>query len=324
MPNVALTCPSSFTSWILAESLLRRGHSVRVLSRTTSRVVRLLEHGAQVVRGNLLDDDSLEELFAGAATAYVVTPASGDPGSTYETDIAEVLARAVRATDVEHIVYLSALGADQPGDVELLQSKASVEQVLLDTGRDVTILRPGIFMDNLWLARPVLVRGRLAMPNHPDTKLPIVAARDVALNALFTMTQEAGGCAAYDLPGPCALTPAGIAGEIGRVWARPIRYDRLSEPDFERHLVHLGISSRRARLLTRILADYGQHEAPSGRTQWTSLAENLHQPVTTLEVFAEELRDAWQLPAPAMQAVGQAEGYSATGTGRSPDIWVPS
>jgi uncharacterized protein YbjT (DUF2867 family) len=326
MPTVALTGPSSFTSWTLVQCLLRRGHEVRLLCRSGQRVEPLIELGAEVIEGNLMAPSHVRTLLHGADTLYVVTPGTGRAGDPYEVNIAHVLAGAIHHSRVEHVIYLSALGADQPGDVDHLTPKAEIEQILLDTGRDVSCLRPGVFMDNLWLARRALERGVLAMPMHPDTPFPVIAARDVALAALSLVGRGPEGCRSYDLPGAVDVRPRELAEALTAALRRPVSYHRYDEIEFRSHLVMLGLSERRAALLTRILIDYNDHVITADRDAWRETRSRLGIAETPVADFIGELAAARDVPANVRLAMtpGERERTTASSIERgTPETWVP-
>jgi uncharacterized protein YbjT (DUF2867 family) len=326
MSSIALTCPSSHTTWILAEFLLRRGHSVRLLCRSYERITPLIELGAQVITGNLLAPATASSLFENSGTAYLVTPASSEPGDTLEIRVAHALAAAIQASDVEHVVYLSALGAGQPGDVPHLQAKAEVEQILLDTGRDVTILRPGVLMDNLWLARKAIDRGVLALPMHPDCRFPVITARDVASAALHAITHGPYGCRSFDLPGSGEVSPLEVVKLLASAWGRSITYRRHSREEFVTHLIALGLTPRRALLLTTILSDYDSYEIDCDRASWSAACKEMALVPTTPEEFTRHLAHAELVPASIAWAVAETsedELVSSSLTRGTPAAWVP-
>ena len=327
MTTIALTCPSSFTCWILARFLLRRGHDVRLLGHANQRLEQLIELGADVIDGNLLAPSKTHDLFEGAVSAYVVTPGSARPGDRSEVQIARSLAAIIRTSDLEQVVYLSALGADQPADVEHLQTKAEVEQILLDTGCDVTILRPGIFMDNLWFAQKALDRGVLAMPMHPDSAFPAIAAHDVALAALHALTHGPAGCRSLDMPGPALVTPTDVATLLGKIWGRSISYKRQSQEEFRSQLATTGMSERRSRLIARILVDYDSCAIPCDPARWAAIRTEMGLEETSFEEFARLLTNPRAMPPPVRQAIAQAEGRQVATTavaGRTtPTAWIP-
>ncbi len=326
MSTIALTCPTSFSSWILAKCLLRGGHDVRLLGRSGQRLEQLIELGADVIDGSLLSTGKLRTLLEQVNAAYVVTPGTGRSGDQSEVNIARVIAGAIESSEVEHLVYLSALGADQPGEVQHLQAKAEVEQILLDTGRDVTILRPSVFMDNLWFARRALDRGTLALPMHPDCAFPVIAARDVALIALRVLARGAGGCHSMDMPGAMPATPNQITQHLEKVWGRPITYYQYDPEEFRSHLTALGMSPRRAQLVARILVDYATHEIPCDPGRWSCICEEMGVTETSIENFAHRLANPQAMPTPIRESIAEAHGLVASGgkPGQPmPEAWIP-
>jgi NADH dehydrogenase len=67
----------------------------------------------------------------------------GDPGDTHSRG-AQVLVETAREAGVRRIIYVSQLGADRASAYPLLQANALVEEAILNSGLDYTILRSSV------------------------------------------------------------------------------------------------------------------------------------------------------------------------------------
>jgi dihydroflavonol-4-reductase len=98
--RVFLTGGSGFIGGALTARLLARGDEVVALARSDEAAAKVRSRGAEVVRGDLLDEDSLAAGMAGCATAYHVaainTHCPDDPGLMMQTNVGGA-ANAVRA-----------------------------------------------------------------------------------------------------------------------------------------------------------------------------------------------------------------------------------
>ncbi|MDQ2999035.1 MAG: NAD(P)H-binding protein, partial [Chloroflexota bacterium] len=136
----------------VAEHLAARGEPVRALVREGKRVARLRELGFELVVGDLRDRRTLERVLRDVRA--VVTTAQGDPLSRKKPmrqidGVAnQLLIATARRMQVEHVVFVSALKADQgAASVPQLAYKYAAEQALQSSGMSYTIIRPSSFQE---------------------------------------------------------------------------------------------------------------------------------------------------------------------------------
>jgi uncharacterized protein YbjT (DUF2867 family) len=242
---IAVTCPAGQVTAILVPRLLRRGHPVRVLCHSSRELDRLTALGAQVRRGDLLVREDLDRWLREALASCITIPIALDEQD--ELRMARDLADAHRASQVTHLVLISIAGR--------LPIKKEIEERLADCGRDFTCIRTGIRMDSLILLRRELDSGRLPLPIPTTTRLPMVAARDIAQAALFVLARgPAGGLTRIAVLGPELITPEEMAGDLSAAWGHRIRAVEVSRADHERRLCEAGLAPERASHLTDLLA----------------------------------------------------------------------
>lgn len=128
--------------------LLSDGWHVRAVTREphSTKAKALLAMGAEVVRGNMDEPDSLIPIFQGA---YGVFSVQNPMISGVEREINQgknVADTAVRA-GVQHLVYGSAGTGHKSTGVPSWESKRVVEEHLKSLGIPLTILRPMAFME---------------------------------------------------------------------------------------------------------------------------------------------------------------------------------
>jgi len=143
-------------------------------------VARLRERGVDVVRGDLDDPAAYRQHLADADAAFLVT-ATADGGADTEAVRGRGFVDAAIDTDVDHLVYASAMGTTRPGadDVEALSGKRRIEQYLRDVDLSHTVVRPGLFVHRFERQRDAIADGTIAWPVEPDTLLALVDAADV-------------------------------------------------------------------------------------------------------------------------------------------------
>jgi uncharacterized protein YbjT (DUF2867 family) len=169
-----------------ARALLKRGHSVRALTRNPdSRVARSLSSsGAEVIPTDMGSVESLVGAFAGVEGVFNVQPAFDAKGRhRFEEELRQGtnVAKALQQARVDHVVYGSA-GGGEPSGIAHFDVKLQIEAALRSSCPNVTVLRPAPFME--LMTDPSFVPALSTWGAEPkvagwDTPLPWVAVADI-------------------------------------------------------------------------------------------------------------------------------------------------
>jgi dihydroflavonol-4-reductase len=245
MSTVLVTGASGFLGWHVANLLLERGHSVRALVRSGSRVPEL---GVEAAAGDLRDSVSIERAMSGCSGVFHVAADyrlwAKDPTELYRSNVdgTRNVLEAAKKAGVERIVYTSTVGcigvpydglgdedakvslADMTGDYK--RSKFMAERAALDyarSGLPVVIVNPTAPVgDHDFKPTPTgkIVADFLAgdMPAYIDTGLNIVDARDCARGHLLAF--ERGRVGERYILGAENLTLAEILFKLAEITGR--------------------------------------------------------------------------------------------------------
>lgn len=213
-----------------ARELLERGFRVKALTRDPEKPAarRLAEQGAEVVRGDMDDPESLRPALE---DAYGVFSVQNFWETGYEREVTQGIALAELASEigVEHFVYSSVGSAHRETGLSHFESKWRIEERIRALDLPYTIFRPVFFMDN-WenpFLRAPIVDGTLAQPLDPDRTFQQVAVRDLgAFAGMAFDDRDAWLGRELDLAGD-ELTMSQIAETFGRVIGRPVQYVQL-------------------------------------------------------------------------------------------------
>jgi uncharacterized protein YbjT (DUF2867 family) len=218
----------------VARSLLAKGQNVRVMTRSPERAGELAKKGADVVRGDFEDRDSLREAVSEVDGVFLMgTPFEKGPKAEFEQGKAVVL--ACWKFGAPHIVYSSVCAANLGTGIPHFESKARVEACIRETGQPCTILRPVWFMENFsspWL-HPTIENGVLSMPVRPDRTLQMIALDDIGelASEAFIRPDEFIG-KEIDLAGD-ELAMEDIADQLSCAMNREIRYEQIPDDKAE-------------------------------------------------------------------------------------------
>ena len=167
------------------------------------------------------------------------------------------------------VVVLSSIGAQHPDGTGPILSLHDAEATLgatLSRGgrtRGVTFLRAAYFMENWAIALQPVAQGMLPTFLLADRAIPMVATRDVGLDAARLLAEGASGRQTIHLAGPRDYSPRDVAAALGRILEKPIIARQQPEEAMAPALLAAGMSSELSRLFQELT-----HAINSGRVAW--------------------------------------------------------
>ena len=203
--------------------------------RSPERFTRQLGESVEVVRGDVLDPESLRPALSGVGAAYyLVHSLASDDFEEQDRVAAENFGRAALAAGVSRIVYLGGLGHAGDELSEHLRSRQETGDILRESGvpviefRASIVLGPGSLSYEMIRALverlPVMVCPRwvnvLAQPIHID---------DVVAYLVAALSRPAGESAVYEIGGADQVSYRDIMTEYGRQrglkrWMLPVPF----------------------------------------------------------------------------------------------------
>jgi uncharacterized protein YbjT (DUF2867 family) len=165
--------------------LVRRGRSVRALVREGTDASGLIERGVEVVRGDLVEPESLDRALAGVGA--LVTTAAGYTRRRKGDSLASVddrgnrnLVDAAARAGVGRFVFTSILTCDQAREVPHFWQKKLIEDYLEASGVPFVALRPGAFVGGQDFWSKGLRKGRLIALGSNNVRWSYIHIDDVA------------------------------------------------------------------------------------------------------------------------------------------------
>ncbi|EDM37920.1 hypothetical protein PBAL39_15884 [Pedobacter sp. BAL39] len=142
----------------LTKELIKKGHTVTVISSKAERKKEIEAMGAKAAIGTMQDIDFLTKTFTGADIAYLME--AGGPENMFNksydlnkatTEIVTAYKKAVEASGIKKVVHLSSVGAHTDKGMGLVELHHIAEGILKQLPNDVSIkfMRPGGFFYNL-------------------------------------------------------------------------------------------------------------------------------------------------------------------------------
>ncbi|MFJ8669348.1 SDR family oxidoreductase [Streptomyces sp. NPDC093600] len=238
--RVAVVGATGFQGGAVARLLTERHHRVRTLTRRPEGDRPPLP-GACFVAGDLGNADDVRRLFEGATHASVVMPL------VYDTErvalYARNIARAALDTGIVRLVYNANTRIPQgPTAVAAFETRRITEEVLRDSGVPLVVVRPPVYLDNLfspWNGPALVNDGVLAYPLPASTPTAWISHRDLAEAVYAALTGDGLDGRTFDIGGSHSLTGEDLAEAFGRGLGRTVRYLPLAPDVFERGLAQL-------------------------------------------------------------------------------------
>jgi uncharacterized protein YbjT (DUF2867 family) len=149
MKKVLVIGASGFLGRHVVLGLLQQGYAVRCAARTPEKVKDLAAAGCEVVQGDISDAASMARAVESVDAVYVTVqtlsaqPAGGGQGyMDVEQQGMENIVTACKASGVRRLIYVTFLGITPHSASAWVRGRWALEQWLLRTGLDVTVLRP--------------------------------------------------------------------------------------------------------------------------------------------------------------------------------------
>ncbi|KAH8891812.1 NAD(P)-binding protein [Thozetella sp. PMI_491] len=237
----------SVIKYILNDPVLSNMYKIRAISRDLdSEKARQLKEKVEVVRGDVLDQASLESVLTGAHTVFAMTTHSVSPSDqNTEFNAAKRIADVALEKGVEYVIFstlpsITVLSQGKYTNVIPFDDKAKAEKYIRDLGIKSAFYAPAFFMENfqgpLWKPqRSDDGTWAIRFLSPPETKLPFVAASEDSGKFIGSILAEPD---AYEGKTVCAAvafyTLEEIAAILSKMTYKPVVYKRVSAEDFKK------------------------------------------------------------------------------------------
>ncbi len=264
---------------------------IRLLQQQNCHAVAAVRNAdkAQRILGNIdcipfdfTNPNTFTSAFLGVNKLFLVRPPAL---ANLRKDIAPALQAAI-AAGVEHIVFLSILGAERNKVVPHSQ----IERYITELGIKATFLRASFFMQNLNTThREDIKNGELFLPAG-NGKTSFIDVRDIAAIAVRALIEDGHSNCAYALTGNEALTYYEVADIFTSVLGKQIRYTNPSLLKFIWEMRSRGLKMNFVLIMAAIYttARLGLAGAVTPDTE-----QLLGRPPLTMRQYVEDYRQFW-------------------------------
>lgn len=154
MKKVLVIGASGFVGRRVAQALLAEGIGVRCLSRDPAKIEDLAALGCETVQGDVSDAASVEQALSSVEAVYIaihtLSPQSGRAAKqrfmAVELQGLRNIVAGCQAQGASRLIYVTSLGIAANSPSEWLRERWRGEEFLLESGLDVTVIRPGMIV----------------------------------------------------------------------------------------------------------------------------------------------------------------------------------
>jgi uncharacterized protein YbjT (DUF2867 family) len=222
----------------VVRQLAEKGEKVHPLIRDPKKAAALSHPNVMFVMGDLTDPKSLDAAFKGAQKLFLLTSAAPN-----QVELQHNAIEAAKRAGIQHVVKLSAMGANKDAQVNLGRWHYQTEEELKKSGMKWTILQPHFFMQNVaMMAGSIKGQGAIYAPVK-DGKLAMVDLRDIAAVAVAALTEPGHEGQTYVITGGEALSFQDVARQISEATGKPVKYVDIPPEDARKAMLGMGMPS---------------------------------------------------------------------------------
>lgn len=254
---ILITGAAGKTGRAILKLLSEQGEAVRALVRNKQQAAETEAAGAkEMVTGNLELEPDLVAAMRGVDQVYFIPP-NVHPR---EHEIGKTAVVAALKAGVARFVYHSVLFPQ----VEAMPHhwrKLRVEEALIQSSLDFTILQPANYMQNLLAyKKSIQANGAWELPYSPEARSTPVDLADVAEVAAKALTEEVHGGASFALAGPEVLSSVEMARQIGGHLGMEVRVQQQDMREWEEGALRAGLDKERIATLKQMFSYYDQRD----------------------------------------------------------------
>ncbi|MBA2522728.1 MAG: NAD(P)H-binding protein [Solirubrobacterales bacterium] len=239
---------TGYVGGLLADALAEAGDDVRCMARSPERARGSFDSRCEIVRGDVLEPETLDTALEGVELAYYLVHSMGRGGDSdfVERDRtgARNFAAAAERQGVKRIVYLGGLGE---GKSEHLRSRQETAEGLMSTGVPVTYFRAAIVIgggsESLRTVAYLVKRLPVMLtPSWTKTRTQPIAVADVIAYLSAAPDLPATSGREIQIGGPDVTTYGGLldlAAEAQGLTRRPRFGVPILSPSLSSHWIGL-------------------------------------------------------------------------------------
>jgi uncharacterized protein YbjT (DUF2867 family) len=281
---ILVTSAAGKTGLAVLNALGNSGHETRAFVHNEKQKSLTLKSGAtEALVGELLDGETVKQAVKGIEVIYLICPNVHQR----EFEICANFIQAALKAGVTRLVYHSVMFPQIEAMPHHWQ-KLRVEEAIIRSGLEFTILQPASYMQNILAYWEVIFnQGTYEVPYSTDSVFSPVDLDDVAAVASLVVTDATHASAIYQLAGPELLSSRQIADKISTSLGKKIIAQTQPLEEWIKAANNRGLDQYSMDVLTKMFAYYDQFGF-SGSSQ--TLDYLLGHPPTSFSQFLSKIK----------------------------------
>ncbi len=293
--KITVTGSLGYVSTPLIQELIKKGHSVIVISSNPEKKVAIEALGAKAAIGTMEDSSFLAETFKGADAVYCMLAPYGNFGDP-ENDAATVIKRAdtvaqnyvkaINESGVKRVVYLSSIGADMEKGAGLIIIHHHGENTFKQLPSDVNIsfLRPSGFYKNLFAFMPPIKNQNLIAARYGEDDMNVFVSNTDIAHAIVEELESQEADRKIRYVASEELTCNEAAGILGAAIGKPdLKWVNISDEEqlniYKAHGMNESLASQFVEMNASIhsgefFEDYNRHKPVFGKVKIKDFAKD--------------------------------------------------
>jgi uncharacterized protein YbjT (DUF2867 family) len=249
------------TGSVVAETLLNRKQSVRIVVRSADKGVAWKAKGAEVAVASLEDVPAMTKALEGATGLYLLVPPNYGATAwlSEQRQRMDQAAQAVKASGIPHVVFLSSIGGHIAEGTGPIRAARYGEQALGAVSTHLTVLRPCYFMEN-WAPGIGMAKGQGILPTFiaPTAKIPMISTKDIGRMGAEQLLAGGKGKQIVELAGPEEYSPNDVAAALGQIFGNPVSAQHAPLSAVAPTFKSFGFSDEAAKLFEEMYTSFSQ------------------------------------------------------------------
>ena len=207
-----------------AKHFIKKGLHVKCFVRNKEKATDLASAGGELVVGDLTNETSIvnacKNVDVVIASAHGMLGRGKNKSENVDDAGHKSLVDAAAKANVQHFIYTSinGLAADHP--IDFFRTKYAVEQHLINSGLNYTILRLPAFMEwhaHKLLGKSIIDKGKVTILGKGENPTNFIAADDIVQALNIMVGNQANYNKIINLAGPENISRNKVAGIYGRL-----------------------------------------------------------------------------------------------------------
>lgn len=257
------------------------GVEVRVFVRDEEKAAPLQTAGAELAVGEFEEAAAVAGAVKGIDTVVLITPMH--PHAFEQT---KAVLSAAKAAGVRKVVRISALKADPDGPTANTRLHGQTDNAIQASGLTYVILRPHLFMQNLFASAQSIAGDGAMYWGMGDGKMGMIDVRDIVDCTEKVTLSDAFDNQILNLTGPESISFHDTAASLSEVLERPVNYVPISLDVVEQSVKDMGWGDWAA----GVFRDYSKAYSEGWGDFTTDDVERITgHPARTFDAFAREV-----------------------------------